>query len=258
VTPEPRIRLCCFPYAGGGAAVFREWNRVLAPNIDVCAVRLPGRENRWMEPPFSYLPALVEHLAVDLHPFSSIPVAFFGHSMGALIAFELARQLRRIGALAPRLLLVSGARAPQRPDPSSPIHHLPTPAFARELRALAGTPDEVLRNPELMMLLLPTLRADFALCETYVHVPEAPLDCSIVAYRGREDAHVNAGDVAAWRYQTSRTFAVRVLPGGHFFLHTARAALLNAVRDDVLATLDRSATRDGRATNPAANPAAKP
>ena len=240
-TPETRLRLCCFPYAGGGTSVFRDWSRFLAPDIQVCPVRLPGRESRWMEPAFAYLPALVEQLAADIHPFSGVPVAFFGHSMGALIAFELARELRRIGAPGPRLLLVSAARAPQRPDPLGPIHHLPAPAFASELRALAGTPAEVLRNPELMRLLLPTLRADFALCETYVHIPERALDCPIVAYRGRADTQVPAIDVAAWRCQTSRTFLVRVLPGAHFFLHTAREALLDAVRNDVLAALAGSA-----------------
>ena len=154
------LRLFCFPYAGGGAAAYRPWSNELPSQIDVCAVQLPGRETRLREAPFTRIGPLVETLERALRPYCDLPAAYFGHSMGALIAFELARQQRRLGRPGPVRLFVSGHHGPQLPDPHKPLHRLPKDEFVAELRRLNGTPEVVLQNAEIMELLLPYLRAD--------------------------------------------------------------------------------------------------
>jgi len=154
--------------------------------------------------------------------------------MGALISFELARQLRRQYAPDPIALFVSAYRAPQLPAPSPPIHSLPQDEFVEALRRLNGTPEAVLQDAELMQLLLPTLRADFAICETYTYTPEVPLECPILAFGGLQDREVSRDDLAAWCHQTHRAFKLRMVPGDHFFLHSARASLVYAVATAIL------------------------
>ncbi|MFQ5794196.1 MAG: thioesterase II family protein [Candidatus Bipolaricaulia bacterium] len=230
---QASLRLFCFPYAGGGASIFHTWSDDLPSDIEVCPVQLPGRENRLMEPPVTRLSSLVQTLAQALHPYLNIPFAFFGHSMGALISFELARQLRRRNDLSPVHLFVSGHHAPQIPNPNSPIHRLPESTFVKALRRLDGTPESVLQNTELMELLLPVLRADFAICETYVYSTEDPLDCPISAFGGLQDREVSYDDLAAWCDQTHRSFAIRTFPGNHFFLQSARVPVLRAISQDL-------------------------
>jgi medium-chain acyl-[acyl-carrier-protein] hydrolase len=234
-----RLRLFCFPYAGGGASIFREWPAELPPGIQVCPVQLPGRESRWGEAPFTRLSSLVETLANVLHPLLNVPFALFGHSMGALISFELARRLRRDTGEVPVHVFVSAARAPQIPDPWPPIHQLPDSEFANQLVRFNGIPAEVLQNAELMRMVLPTLRADFTLYETYVHQPEEPLSCPLSAYGGRQDSRVPAVHVAGWRAQTRGAFAFRGFPGDHFFLFNARRQLLRDLSAELSGILMR-------------------
>lgn len=240
---KPNLRAClrlfCFPYAGGSAALFRTWAEALPPDIEVCPVQLPGRESRLLEPPFTRLELLVQTLVPVLCPYLSMPFAFFGHSMGALISFELAHQLRRQYGLGPVYLFVSGHRAPQILDPDLPIHQLPESEFVEELRRLNGTPKLVLQNAELMQLVLPVLRADFALCETYVYSTEAPLDCPISAFGGLQDSGVSRDQISAWRDQTNSSFTLSMFPGNHFFLHSAQALILSAVSRDITRLLGR-------------------
>lgn len=231
------LRLFCFPYAGGGASIFSAWPEGFPPEIEVYAVQLPGREGRWRERAFTEMQPLVESLARELAPLVDKPFAFFGHSMGALIGFELARHLRKTQGQSPIHLMASAYPAPHRPDRFPRMHHLPEPQLLEELRRLNGTPDEILRNQELMTLLLPTIRADCALCETYVHAVEPPLDCAISAYLGERDPRVRYDDVAAWRHHTRRSFALRVFPGQHFFVHTASAVLVRTVAAELLRSL---------------------
>jgi medium-chain acyl-[acyl-carrier-protein] hydrolase len=227
---QAQLRLFCFPYAGGGASIFRNWAEMLPSTIEVCPVQLPGRENRLLETPFSSISSLIEPLALALVPRLDLPFAFFGHSMGALISFELARYLRGKGyPFAPVHLFVSAHRAPQLPDPDPPAYYLPEAAFLNELRRLNGTPEEILQNPELLRLLLPTLRADFALCETYKYVSDAPLSCPITTFGGLQDYEVSYEMLTAWRQQTSSTFTLRYFAGDHFFLHNEQTALLQAL-----------------------------
>jgi medium-chain acyl-[acyl-carrier-protein] hydrolase len=227
------LRLYCFPYAGGSAQVFRGWQRHLAPQAALSLARLPGRGARIGEPAFKRYKPLVNALADDMIPELPPAFAFWGHSMGALISFELARELRRRGQRAPLALFLSGRRAPQIPDPDPPTFNLPEPEFISELRRLNGTPMEVLDSPELKEFFLPTMRADFELVETYEYEPEPPLSCPICAYGGLQDAHVPAENVKAWQKQTSGAFKVTMFPGDHFYIHSSDD-LLRALRRDVL------------------------
>jgi len=216
--PEARLRLFCFPYAGAGALIFRTWSDGLPADVEVCPVQLPGRVTRLMERPFTQLSPLVEALAQALVPLLDKPFAFFGHSLGALVSFELARRIRRQYGVHPVRLFVSAARAPQIPHRDAPIHTLPEKDFLAELRRLNGTPSEILDHEELMEIMLPLLRADFAVYETYVYSAEPPLNCPISAFGGLQDRRVNNSDLDAWRAQTSVSFSLRMFPGDHFFL----------------------------------------
>jgi len=235
------VRLFCFPYAGGGASMFRPWTTALAPAIEVCPVQLPGREDRWREPALRDLFALVPRLADALRGRLVPPFAFFGHSMGAFVAFELTRYLRREPSAQPNALIVSGARAPQLPDPDPQTHLLPHDELLTRLRRLGGIPIELLNHPELMSLLLPTISADLALCETYTYRDEPPLECPIAVYGGYSDDKVPQAHLSPWKVQTTGDFSLRMFPGNHFFfLKEARHAVLQAIRDE----LRRSAQPD--------------
>ncbi len=219
-----RLRLFCFPYAGGSASVFRDWQADIGPAIDIWPVRLRGRESRIFEPPLTSVGELVTSIAAEILPCIDGPFAFFGYSFGALLAFETARALRTAGA-APDHLVVAALKAPHLPVRRKPIHSLPDNDFAGELRKFRGTPDAVLRDPELMSLVLPGIRADFCAYETYVHEPHGPLECPMTAMGGIRDASVSLDELEAWRDHTSGPFGIRMFPGDHFFLHSARRLL---------------------------------
>jgi surfactin synthase thioesterase subunit len=241
---DARLRLFCLPYAGGGASIFHRWVDALGPSIDVRAVQPPGREQRLPEQPFHSLEPLVAELAEAMEPWLTLPYALFGSSMGALIAFEAARQLSATPAGPPVKLLVAARGAPHVPDPGPELHRLPDGAFVQAIRRLHGTPDEVFEHGELRALLLPLLRADFTLCETYRYRERAPLDAPIVAFGGQQDDTVSRSDLEAWRELTRSSFTLRMLPGGHFFVHSAREALLSAIADELSSS--RRATRELR------------
>ncbi len=190
--PQARLRLFCFPYAGAGAAIFRTWSGRLPDHVEVCPVQFPGRGTRLMEKPFTQLLPLVETLAQVLIPLLDKPFAFFGHSLGALVGFELARQIRSQSGVQPVRLFVSAARAPQVPHRDRPTYALPEGEFLEELRRLNGTPGELLENAELMQIMIPILRADFAVSQTYVYAAEPPLACGISSFGGVQDHRVNS------------------------------------------------------------------
>jgi len=227
------LRLFCFPYAGGGAQVFRKWQHHFSTEVGLSLAHLPGRGARIGEPPFKQYKSLVNALADAIIPQLTPAFAFWGHSMGGLISFELARELRRRGQPGPLALFVSGRIAPQIVDPDPPTFNLPEQEFVAELRRLNGTPKELLDHPELKELFLPTIRADFELVDTYIYEPEAPLACAIHAYGGLQDTNVPVANLKAWQKQTSGVFKVRMFPGDHFFIHTS-ADLVHALRRDVL------------------------
>lgn len=247
----PRLRLVAFPFAGGGASVFRLWPELLPADIELCAVQLPGRETRFKELGFVRMTELARSAADALQPLTDRPIVLFGHSMGALAAFELAREWRRRGVPAPQRLIVSGHAAPHRPARGRALHALSDDAFRSELRRLNGTPEGVLENEELFQAFLPTLRADFAVCETYTCADEAPLDLPIVAVAGIGDPRANFDDLDAWRIHTRSGFSLRLHPGDHFYLQSHREELLAYLND--LLSDDGNARPDHAAAWPAAS-----
>lgn len=230
---QAKIRLFCFPYAGGGAMAFFRWQNEILPEIDVCPIELPGRGKRFSEAPFISLPPLIEALAQGIEPYLTSPFAFFGHSMGSLVSFELARYLRKQQMPLPAHLFISAFRAPQLPDKDPPIHQLPDVEFIHELKRFNGTPPAVLENMELMQVLLNTLRADFAVCETYIYAEEAPLPCSLSVLGGVQDKEVSRTELEQWQKQTTRGFSLRMFPGDHFFLVPMQTLLLQAITQDL-------------------------
>jgi surfactin synthase thioesterase subunit len=211
----------------------------------VCAVQLPGRENRLREPPVASIPALVSLLAPALAPHLELPFAFFGHSMGAVVAAEVARALVADGGPLPEHLFVSSRRPPHLPGPETPLHLLPDPEFVAELeRRYGGIPAEVKAHPDLLALLLPALRADVRALETYRPCARPPLPCAISAFGGSDDRLAPREQLDAWRTETSAAFRVRVFRGGHFYLDARRAEVLA----DLAATLSPLLASRGRAT----------
>lgn len=235
--PKASLRLFCFPYAGGAASIFRNWADHLPADFEVCPVQLPGRGPRMREASFVRVPHLITALCRELLPYLDKPFVFFGHSLGALISFELARKLSQDYQLEPLHLFVSGRRAPQLPDTSPTTYDLPDEEFVKELRRLNGTPTEVLDQPELLQLITPTLRADFELCETYEHLTGPPLKCSITALGGVCDEDVPREQLEPWREHTSTSFSLKMLPGDHFFIHSSESMLLQILALELEAAL---------------------
>lgn len=234
---DPALRLFCFSYAGGGTALFRRWSELLPAGVEVCAIQLPGREARAAEPPYRRLRALIADLEPALTALLDRPFALFGHSMGALVAFELARQLRRAGAPQPQRLLLAAFRAPQLPNPNIRIYHLPDEVLKTVL-AKEGTPQGVLDNDEIMGALLPTLRADFELCDTYEYIPEAPLAVPMSVYGGTQDVRVGRTDLEEWNAQAGGEFELTMIPGPHFFIHSNQDLLLTRLSAALRSTMN--------------------
>ncbi len=218
-------RLFCFPFAGGGSI----WFPGVPPGVSLCPARLPGRESRLAEEPFRRMGALVDALAAAINPYLDNPFAFFGHSMGAAIAFELARELRRRGRPLPRILIASAARAPQYRRNYTPPPPPTDDEFLSELRRLQGIP---LDAPFYPSVLLPGLKADASLYRNYVYTEEAPLPCPIRSYGGLDDARITREHLEAWAEQTTGAFAIRVFAGGHFYFRN-NPAFLDALAEDL-------------------------
>lgn len=228
--PQARLRLFCFPCAGGMASAYKLWPNNLPADVEVCSVQLPGRGSRLKEPPFTRISALVQTLVPILRPYLNIPFAFFGHSMGGTVGFEIARQLRREDNPGPVHLFACSCPAPQIPILSPPIHMLPESAFVAELRhRYNAIPQTILENNELMQLFLPSLRADFAIIDTYVNTTEKPLDCPISVFGGLQDRAISYDALEAWRNQTRSSFTLQMFPGDHFFLHNTKSPFLQAL-----------------------------
>jgi surfactin synthase thioesterase subunit len=237
--PAARLRLFCFPYAGVGASAYRAWAGDFDATVEVCPVQLPGREDRLGVPAFTRIEPLVDAVAAAIRPYLDRPYALFGHSLGALVAFELTRLLRRVGAPQPLHLFVSGRRAPQLPIRDEVLHTKPDAELKEELRRFNGTPEAALQHEELMALVLPLLRADFAVHETYTYRPEPPLAMPISAFGGQGDPEVPEENLTAWKEQTTKGFKLRMFPGDHFYLQASRGPLLTAVAEDLRPLLGR-------------------
>ena len=236
---DPAVRLFCFAHAGGGPAFFRRWRAALAPEIDVRPVLLPGRESRIREAPARRIEQVLDPLCAALLPHLDRPYVLFGHSMGAVLAYEVGRRLARSRAShegfaeGPAAVLVSGRRAPRLPTSRRLFSTLPDAEFLREIGGLGGTPPEVLKESALLRALLPPLRADFELNEWYQPLPGPRLHCPVAAYMGAADPEVNHRELLGWHEETGGEFTMRVFDGDHFYLKDGRADVLAAVRQDV-------------------------
>lgn len=227
--PAATSRLICLPHAGASAAVYDRWGQTLPASMEVMAVQLPARGHLLLEKPYEELEPLVESLAREIATLADKPFALLGHSMGALIGFEVARELRRAHAIEPLALFASACLAPHLPRRVPSIHRLPLASFWDAIAELGGTPEEILGNAEVRQLVEPGLRADFALCETYRYRGGRPLGCPIAAYRGTSDAWVSEEDMQGWERHTSRGFTAEMISGGHFYIHTAHDAMTASV-----------------------------
>lgn len=233
--PAARQRMFCLPYAGGAAWIYRPWMAQLATQtaLDLCAIELPGRAARIREPLRTSLPGLVAELAEAMVPLLDKPYIMFGHSMGALLSFEVARLLRRQGRPLPRHLFVSAHRAPHLPNPDPTTHLLGDSALIDKLRRLGGTPDEVFEQPELLALLLPVVRADFTVCDTYDYQEDAPFAFPITVFGGSNDAMVSREDLARWDHHTTAACSVQMFPGGHMFIHQEQKRVLEIIAQEI-------------------------
>ena len=225
---QARVRLFCFPYAGGSEATFRTWQQNLPDSVEVLPIQLPGRGTRIKEPALTRLAPMVQALSQSLRPEMELPFAFFGHSMGGLIAFELTRQLRRDGSPSPAHLFISAKSCPKQVDDLY-TSETSDEELIEVLRRYEGTPIEVLENAELMRLLLPVIRADMELCKTYVCDPEPPLPCPITAFGGLQDHKSGRAFLEGWQNYTTGRFTLCMFPAGHFFLRSWEKSILDAI-----------------------------
>ncbi|MGQ0841548.1 thioesterase II family protein [Actinokineospora sp.] len=232
--PDSRVRLLCLPHAGAGASAYRAWAKGLPADIGVCPVQLPGRESRMGERPFDRVEPLVEELAAVVAELVEPPYALFGHSLGALVAFELAVRLRGLGVPEPVHLFVSGRQAPRIVSPLPDLRDLDLADLAAELARLGGTPKQVLDNLDLLGCIAPMLRADFAVNETYRYTERPPLELPVTAFAATADPRADLAQITAWQEQTSAGFRVHRLPGDHFAV-LRQAAFVHARIADALA-----------------------
>lgn len=236
--------LVCFPYAGAGPSIYRQWSEQLGPEIAVIGIHLPGRGTRLREPPIPVMETLVTELVpalvTALAPHTGTPYAFLGQSLGALIAFETVRELRRQGVPLPCCLVVASEEGPRVPDPDPPVHEMSDDDMVAEMnRRYDAIPRDLLEEPALLDLLLPALRGDMALTERHVYREEPPLTLPLFAFGGRDDT-VSESDLRAWSDETRGPFHWQMFPGGHFFLQEGCAPAWQAVKRAVLETASRS------------------
>ena len=231
--PEAGLRLFCLPHVGGGTSTYFPISKYLPADMELCLVRLPGRESRLKEPPFSNLAPLVNTLAAIVEPYLDRPFAIFGHSMGAIIGYELLSNFERRSFPTPARLFVSSRRAPHLRDLDPPLHHLPDRILIKEIQnRYNGIPDVVLQNPELLHLFLPTLRADLTLVETY-RFESGDIACPITAFGGLRDERVKVSELHAWQERTRGEFRIELFPGGHFYFQNEEKALVQTILSDL-------------------------
>jgi medium-chain acyl-[acyl-carrier-protein] hydrolase len=225
------VKVFCFPYAGAGPSAFQAWrSEIESYGIELCLIQLPGREARFHEPPARSMAEAALGAARAIAPVLNGPYLMYGHSLGAKIAFETARELRRMGQPEPAHLFVTACQAPQLPWNHPPMRQLGHTAFIDEVqRRYNGIPRQLLEDRDALALLMNALRADVEMIETYRYAPEEPLACPIAVFGGLDDATVTVAALDEWRRQTRGGFRLTMLPGGHFFLNTARPRLIEAM-----------------------------
>lgn len=234
VKKSPRFRLFCFPFAGAGASVYSTWRHLFDREVEVVSVLLPGREERLREPAFDRVEPLLQELEVALRDYLDLPYAFYGHSMGAHVAFYLTRRFRERRLRPPVHLFVGACRAPQLKSRYPMLAQLPPDEFLREIgKRYNGIPPLILQNSEMLRVLLPTLRADFSVFEQTCYVDESPLESPISAYRGNADDVVSREEMEAWAAQTCGRFRYIEIPGTHFFLRSSPGSLVQLLTSEL-------------------------
>jgi medium-chain acyl-[acyl-carrier-protein] hydrolase len=241
--PDAGLRLVCLPYSGGRAAAFRGLAAQLPGDVELCAIELPGHGRRLPEVPFTRLGPLAEQVTDVLAERVRQPFVLLGYSMGALLGFEVTRELARRGWPGPSALFVAAANAPHLPLAGPPVHDLPQTALVERLVLLDGSRNALLQNEELVDVMLPVLRADLAITETYAYQPGQPLGCPVAAFGGSADPSVPRPGLEAWRDQTTGDFSVTILAGGHFFLHSSRALFAQALTAELERLMDSPGRR---------------
>lgn len=225
--PQAQQKLFCFPCAGGTTAVYSHWHKYLPTDIEINLVQLPGRGYLIEEPPFTSFLQLVKTLTSKLKPYLNKSFVFFGHSMGATLAFEITRQLRREAHSLPTHLFAAACPAPHKPIKRPFINNLPEAEFVSELQyRYNAIPQSILDNQELKQLFLSCLRADFTMIETYKYIKEKPIDCSITVFGGWQDRVISLNSLENWRIETNQTFNLEMLTGNHFFIHNIKSLFL--------------------------------
>jgi len=224
--PDPALRLFCLPWAGSGALGYASWNLPPELAVEVWSAQLPGREDRFEEQPLRRIAPMAAQLRAAAAPLLDRPFALFGHSMGALLAFELARELRRHGDPAPSRMFVSGCPAPGLPRRRPAASTLADPDLLRRLAEMAGPSVSALRDPEVLLWLAPTIRADLEACETHRPAEEPRLTVPLIPLAATDDSEVTVDEVAEWRRHSEHCDPVRVFEGGHLYLLDHREEVL--------------------------------
>jgi medium-chain acyl-[acyl-carrier-protein] hydrolase len=227
---EAKTRLFCFPHGGGGASIYRDWTEYLPNSIELIALQPPGRENRMFEPAMNNLDKLVDNTVSVITSYLDKPFALFGHSLGAKMAFETARELRRRSLPIPSHLFVAGQSAPHLPLIRPFFHKLPDQQFIQAVKKqYKMIPQPVLENNELLTLMMPALRGDFCMSEQYVYRKESPLECPVTAFSGEDDSEVSPDRLEAWKFETSVQFSSQLFPGDHFFVQSKPKIVIDAI-----------------------------
>ncbi|ACR14139.1 thioesterase II family protein [Teredinibacter turnerae] len=237
----PAIRLICFPYAGGSAAIYFPWLAYLPEYVELVAVQLPGRANRINETPFVRMEALIESLFAEIVPLLDRPYVIFGHSLGSRMGIELIRKLSLEGKRLPSHFIASGSRAPHIPIQGGGLHDLPMDEFIGALRDLNGTPEEILKNDHLMRLCAPTIRADFCLGAHYVYKNEEQLPVRTTVFAGRSDVGLSDEQLVAWGQHFETGASVKMFDGDHFFLESNVSSVLEVINGILISMMEPQA-----------------
>ena len=243
-SPTARMRLFCFPYAGGSPQVFKSWADRLPAETEVFSILLPGRGARLFDPLYSDMDTLVPTIAKEIKPHLEKPFVFFGHSMGAMIGFELTHLLLEQHNRRPLHLILSGRFSPEHKSPRRPLHNLEDKELIEELKRLNGTPRELLEHEEMMELMLGSLRADFSVCETYRYQPKQPLPCPLTVFGGHEDPDVAEHQLVTWKNYTTGPFELEMFDGDHFFIQSNEVLVLKRI-NQILAPILPQIARAG-------------
>ena len=230
IVGSAKYRLFCFPHAGGTASKYSSFFESFDKNFEIFAIQIPGRENRFREIPYTSIKLLCEEIFNVLVQLSDKPFVFFGHSMGAVIAFELARLFHKSNLQLPKHLLLSSHRAPDIQLRHKPLYNLPEKELLEELSKLGGTAKELFLNSYLFRTFIPTIRADLSIAQTYVYEDEKPLPISISVFGGDNDMYVGSDDLTGWQKQTTKSFTLNLFKGGHFYLYDNKYDFLSIIK----------------------------